>query len=264
LPDINGNENNLSLTYAVRDGIICHCGEIDEESLKPRTEVIDLYAINSIHDVSPFTWEACVVKVADKIAYLGRDIEDALKLNIIDEKQIDEFKKVIENRYNYEFPELTNSRLLHNSIINLCQNSNPDDGIRFSIEYFNLIKEIKSFNYNNIYLHARLDTFKDYAKLILESIYKHLSDLYEGRNTIKNLKRKNELHPTPLLAALFEDWLIKYTDIDLIQKQEKKYINDMVFKIDDKNDFVKAVIIFISGMSDLFAINVFNELISFR
>lgn len=50
LPDVYGCENNLSLTYAVRDGIICHCGEIDEESLKPRSEKIDLYSITSTRD----------------------------------------------------------------------------------------------------------------------------------------------------------------------------------------------------------------------
>ena len=55
LPDVYGCENNLSLTYAVRDGIICHCGEIDEESLKPRSEEIDLYSITSTRDVQPFT-----------------------------------------------------------------------------------------------------------------------------------------------------------------------------------------------------------------
>ncbi len=264
LPDVYGCENNLSLTYAVRDGIICHCGEIDEESLKPRSEEIDLYSITSTRDVSPFTWEACVVKVADKIAYLGRDIEDALKLNIIDERQINKFKINIERKYDYKFPELTNSGLLHNSIVNLCQNSNPDDGIRFSSEYFNLIKEVKDFNYKNIYGHDRLKTFKDYACLIIRSIFEHLSDWYDGKNTIRKMKRKQKMHPTPLLATLFEDWLIKYTDIDLQRKENKKYINDVVFGIDNEKDFHKAIIVFISGMTDHFAISVFNELVSFR
>ena len=42
LEDYNGVERNLNLTYAVRDGIISHCGEVDENSLKPRKEYIDL------------------------------------------------------------------------------------------------------------------------------------------------------------------------------------------------------------------------------
>ena len=35
LPNYNGEHENLNLTYAVRDGIVCHCGEVDENCLKP-------------------------------------------------------------------------------------------------------------------------------------------------------------------------------------------------------------------------------------
>ena len=42
LEDYNQNKQNLNLTYAVRDGIISHCGEIDENRVKPREEFIDL------------------------------------------------------------------------------------------------------------------------------------------------------------------------------------------------------------------------------
>lgn len=75
LPDPKGFEGNLDLTYAVRDGIICHCGEVDDKALFPRSEPIDLHGIEDPSQHAPFTWEGCVVKVADKIAFLGRDIE---------------------------------------------------------------------------------------------------------------------------------------------------------------------------------------------
>ena len=42
LQDNHGVMKNLNLTYAVRDGIISHCGEIDENNLKPREEAIKL------------------------------------------------------------------------------------------------------------------------------------------------------------------------------------------------------------------------------
>ena len=42
LEDNLKNEQNLNLTYGVRDGIISHCGEIDENALFPREECIDL------------------------------------------------------------------------------------------------------------------------------------------------------------------------------------------------------------------------------
>ena len=70
LQDMNQNWQNLNLTYAVRDGIISHCGEIDENSIKPREEAINLENYTKPNEYAPFTWEGCVVKISDKISYL--------------------------------------------------------------------------------------------------------------------------------------------------------------------------------------------------
>ena len=85
LEDEYGIERNLNLTYAVRDGIISHCGEVDENGLRPRENCFDLSEFRTVGQYPPATWEGCVVKVSDKIAYLGRDIEDAETLDILDE-----------------------------------------------------------------------------------------------------------------------------------------------------------------------------------
>ena len=68
LEDNNRYKKNLDLTYGVRDGIICHCGEIDENSIKPRNEFIDLNTYLYPNQYAPYTWEGCVVKVSDKIS----------------------------------------------------------------------------------------------------------------------------------------------------------------------------------------------------
>ena len=71
LQDYNHNRKNLNLTYAVRDGIISHCGEIDENALKPRSEYINLETEYTYpNEYAPYTWEACVVKISDKISYM--------------------------------------------------------------------------------------------------------------------------------------------------------------------------------------------------
>ena len=84
LEDCNSNFENMNLTYAVRDGIISHCGEIDENCIKPRNGYIDLNNYTYPNQYSPYTWEGCVVKISDKISYIIRDIEDAIYLHIID------------------------------------------------------------------------------------------------------------------------------------------------------------------------------------
>lgn len=117
---------NLNLTYAVRDGLISHCGEIDENHLKPRTQRIDLRSqFQYSGQYQPFTWEGCVVKVSDKIAYLGRDIEDAARLNFLDEDSHTILTKIGEVYHVPSLHMVNTSALISTLISDLCQHSNP-------------------------------------------------------------------------------------------------------------------------------------------
>lgn len=127
LEDNLKNKQNLNLTYAVRDGIISHCGEIDENMLKPREEYIDLKTYSKPNQYAPYTWEACVVKVADKISYLGRDIEDAITLGILDE-HLDELHKLLNHNSN---EVINNTVIINNLVYDLCKNSSPEKRIMF-------------------------------------------------------------------------------------------------------------------------------------
>ena len=131
---------NLDLTYAVRDGIISHCGEIDENMLRPRDEFINLYEYNYPNEYAPYTWEGCVVKISDKISYLGRDIIDAVTLGILDKN-------------NQEIE--SNTVIINDLIYDLCENSNFEKGLCFSDEMFKKLNALKKFNYENMrFLHG--------------------------------------------------------------------------------------------------------------
>ena len=41
-----------------------------------------------LYEVITMTLEGCVVRIADTIAYIGRDIEDAIRLNLIDRSEL--------------------------------------------------------------------------------------------------------------------------------------------------------------------------------
>ena len=133
LEDPNGHQRNLALTYAVRDGIVCHCGEIDEESLRPRDEMLDLRAIAEPGSVPPYTWEGCVVKIADKITFLGRDIEDARRLGLLTERNLHELRAILKEGLGGQVVELYNTAILHTLISDLCQQSSPEAGLRLSL-----------------------------------------------------------------------------------------------------------------------------------
>lgn len=263
LPDYEGFERNLDLTYAVRDGIICHCGEVVENGLKPRDEFIDLEAINSPNEYQSYSYEGLVVKISDKIAYLGRDIEDALSKKILSEEQKLEFEAIIKNLFGQKkLTDINTSTLVHLFTIDLCKNSNPDVGLTFSKEYFEIMKMIKDFNYKNIYNHKRLTTFHAYAKLIIETISKTLIEYYDNKNTIYKLRYDETYYP--LLCSTFREWLIKYSNAaPEAERKNKKFINKIIYDIENYEDYKKAVVDFISGMTDSFAIKMFNEIISF-
>ncbi len=263
LSDYEGRERNLNLTYGVRDGIVCHCGEVDENGLKPRDEFIDLEIIENANQYQSYTYEGLVVKVADKIAYLGRDIEDALSKKILTEEQISEFELIIKDLFGKKkLTDINTSTLVHLFTIDLCKNSNPDIGLCFSKEYFEIMNLIKKFNYKNIYNHKRLTTFHDYAKLIIDTICKTLLEYYDKENTIYKLRVDETFYP--ILCSTFRDWLIKYSNVsDGDERKNKKFINKIIYNIQKEKDYKTAVIDFISGMTDSFAIKMFNEIVNF-
>ena len=98
------HRHNLNLTYAVRDGIISHCGEMNQKNIVKRNDYIDLNEFTSAGLYNPYTWEGCVVKMSDKIAYLARDIEDALRLKVLKENKVEVLRASLNNiSGSYEF-----------------------------------------------------------------------------------------------------------------------------------------------------------------
>ena len=63
-----------------------YISELDENSIRPRENWFDLKGFDKKGKFQAATWEGCVVRLADKIAYLGRDIEDAIRLNYLSAK----------------------------------------------------------------------------------------------------------------------------------------------------------------------------------
>lgn len=261
LPDKEGIERNLNLTYAVRDGIVCHCGEVDENSIFPRKDYIDLYSIEKANQCAPYTWEGCVVKIADKISYLGRDIEDALLLKVLTVSEVKELIKIGRDFGDAKANEITNTLLMHDFIVDLCHTSSPEKGIAFSPKYLELMNDLKKFNYKYIYRHERLNNYKSYARLIIQSIYQTLLNGYNGKRTLAKLKRYQAIYP--VLVASFIDWLQKYATIEHRNLKVNKYQNEVLYHLENKEDYIQAIVDYISGMSDSFAIKIFNEITTF-
>jgi dGTPase len=262
LPDSDGYEQNLNLTYAVRDGVISHCGEVNEESIFPRQEYIDLDRIEKPNQYQPYTWEGCAVKISDKIAYLGRDIEDAIYFKILNYKNYRTLDSILKKHLKTtQVREINNGILIHGFIINLINESSPEKGICLSKDYLGLMDDIKAFNYSVIYKYWRINEFKEYATIVINTIFRTLLRYFDNRDsTIKILR---SLENFPFLSKFFSEWLLKYTNVDLPQRNRLKYRNPVVYDIANRESYVLCCLHFISGMTDNFAIKVFQEIISF-
>ena len=262
LQDPEGRAKNLDLTYAVRDGIVCHCGEVDESGIRPRSQAIPLYDIKKAGSVQPYTWEGCVVKLSDKIAYLGRDIEDARRYHILDMGAYRQLREIVAECFGFTTGKTVNTTVLINDlIVDLCQQSSPEAGLVFSPAHFKFMNKLKSFNYANIYRHWRLLEFQNYATVVIHTIYRLLS---QTMPYVPSQKVGFCLKQYPLLSATFEDWLVKYTSYNLEKRANIKFDSiQPVFDLSQPDSFNKCIIEFISGMTDQFAITIHEEIISF-
>ncbi len=255
LTNTNNEEKNLNLTYAVRDGIISHCGEIDENSIKPRTEFINLEKdYKKSNQYLPYTWEGCVVKISDKISYLGRDIEDAISMGILD-KNLNELCDLLEVPNN---SNLNNTSIIGDLIYDLCNNSSVENGLRFSDKMYEKIKLLKEFNYKYIYLHKCMKPSERYFKLVLTEIFTTLSNCYDGMNTSARLNELKSFYPKAIDS--FIKWISCYWNIPTDRTNLK---NKIIYDMNNRKDYLRAIITYISGMTDSYAIETYNDIVKY-
>lgn len=255
LTNVNNEEKNLNLTYAVRDGIISHCGEIDEISLKPRTEFIDLEKdYIKLNQYSPYTLEGCVVKISDKISYLGRDIEDAISMGILD-SNLNELYDLLEQPRS---ANLNNTNIIGDLIADLCLNSSANEGLKFSTATFEKIKRLKQFNYKYIYKHKCMNPSERYFSLVLNEIFNTLNECYDGMNTLEKL---NSIKPfyTKVIDT-FIKWISCYWNIETDRTHLK---NKILYDMNNIKDYQTAIITYISGMTDSYAIETYNDIVKY-
>ena len=218
-------KNGLNLTYEVRDGIVSHCGENYDEYVLYADKMKDPNLIYEIEHrkCMPYTLEACVVRLVDKIAYVGRDIEDAIRAKLIDYKDIS--------------PEIrcelgaTNGEMINTLVLDLIENSYNTEYIRLSRAKGEALREMILTNNKQIYQSGLLRRYEITAKNAIEGLFEIL---YENA---KNLDRKNK--------SKTMQRLISYID-------EKGY--------GEEEQPEQIVTDYIAGMTDAYALQTFEDL----
>jgi dGTPase len=216
-----------NLTLQVLDGILCHDGEVHARQLKPQ-RVKDF----AVHDreiaakgedpgltLMPMTLEGCVVRLADTIAYIGRDIEDAIELGLVRRDELPVPCTTVLGASNGTIVYTLVTDLLANSVHvrNAAVDDQSGDCLGFSEEVALALKTLKAFNYRRIYTNP---AFKpDFVKIhrCYEQLFAHyLERLHraesEGgdRDFLRSISANYMAAHSP--AAMVRDYLAGMTD----------------------------------------------------
>lgn len=179
----NGLGNNLSIQ--VLDGVMCHNGESIEQIYKPKKKTKEEFLNDYYKSLKskkyastlvPMTLEGCVVRISDVIAYLGRDIEDAIRIGKLDINVLPEsITKVLGNN---------NSDIVNNIVIDIVKNSYNKPYIKMSDKVFKAINELKDFNYKYIYNNANSKKDIEFYEQAFNTLYNtYIKDLEYNRST---------------------------------------------------------------------------------
>lgn len=232
----------LNLTFAVKDGIMCHNGEEFEQCLKPAETINDLESITSRKDLVPSTLEGCVVRFSDKIAYFGRDIEDALSAKLIEEKDI---PGTIKKGIGY-----SNKMIINYLIGDLVKNSSKKYGICLSDNAYELMGELKRFNYEHIYHHKKLKNIQKTCEIIVHYLYDYVYDLQRENDwEIDRYSQEGAHH----IDMVFGDYLRNQKQFYMEEKKQKCWTEGQLAE--------QITVDFISGMTDVFAIRAYKDLV---
>jgi len=223
----------LNLTLAVRDGIVSHCGEAVSRTVSPDFKIKKFDEITTRKGLLPATWEGCVVRVSDQIAYLGRDFEDACRLGIVKPDQLpDVVKKVLGT---------SNSDIINTLVMDVTSNSQTEGAIGYSETVFEAVNAMIDFNMKCIYRSDALNGYEQYFRRLIRLIYDYLTELMErcGRNQALYEAESNRL------ATAFYTY---YTE------KEDAYLNH-------DGNLDRLVFDYIAGMSDNFCLDAGNEIL---
>jgi dGTPase len=156
LDRIEKRGRGLNLSLQVLDGILCHDGEIHQERLAPDREKsfadfareIDRKQDDPQAALKPMTLEGCVVRLADTISYIGRDLEDAILLGMVHRQDLPEIVK--------ERLGQTNGTIVYSLVTDLITQSHNKNYICYSRDIGEALGALKEFNYRRIYQDPRI------------------------------------------------------------------------------------------------------------
>lgn len=230
---IEQNGRGMNLTIQVLDGILCHNGEvlegvyapIEKDAQKVLNEYYNCYKEKDASlKLCPMTLEGCVVRISDVIAYIGRDIEDAITIGVIQRSDMpSQITEVLGDN---------NSSIVNTLILDVIQNSIDKNYLQFSKDIFKALIDLRNWNYKNIYGSPEACKNREELEKAFTDMYAIYLNELEGKDYRNNIEISNNL-------PFSERNLYEY--INLRSEEYKK-----------NTDVKRMVIDYIAGQTDKF------------
>ena len=180
----------LNLTAEVRDGIRNHSGS----------------------DV-PFTMEGQIVRIADRIAYINHDIDDAVRSGIIVAEDVPtEFT---------EHPGFSFGNRINYFVSDIIQNSDGKDSIRQSAEAADIMNNLRNWLFKNVYENpiVRSPSEIEKVRVIVSALYG-----YFLKNPDKLDEDEQLLIPSDGLNEVVKDHIAGMTDRYAISLYQQLFV----------------------------------------
>jgi dGTPase len=225
-----------NLCLQTLDGILSHDGEIHNEKLLPVTDKtfaeMDREITAKKNDpktaLIPMTLEGCLVRMADTVSYIGRDIEDAIRLKLIHRSDLP--------RESVSLLGDTNGTIVFNLVTDIICNSRGKPYIAFSPEVSEVLKQLKSFNLEHIYMNPRIKKHTGRIKKLFEMLFEtYLTDMKNQRKSsvifkqfLKDMRQKYIQCHQP--AEIVRDFISGMTDqyfLDQCPEQLRPHVVDV-------------------------------------
>lgn len=241
LMNIENHGLGKNVTLQTLDAILCHNGELVIGKYEPRWNktkemFLEEYertytSKEEIKKLIPMTLEGCVVRISDLIAYLGRDIDDAIRMNLLKWSDVPTSITSILG--------FSNSEIVSTIINDVIKNSKDKPYIKLSDEVYNAISALKDFNYKNIYYKAYTNEERNNLKLMINTLYNtYLSDLNNNNvdsNIIKSYlnnmsdeykNNSNERIVIDYIAGMTDDYTLKEYNKIIKSKHTNKEVTN--------------------------------------
>lgn len=234
------NFKGLNLTLETLDGLIKHNGPVNDLNIFDNILGKNFFK-KKINFKKNSSLEAQIASISDDIAYNSHDLEDGLRAKLFrleDLKKITILESILKKHYRKfkKFPQ----DLILRQIIRETINQMVEDVI------INTKKNLNKYNIKTVN-----DVYKCKYTIVCFSKKMSLFDI----SIKKFLKKKMYFHKTVIRKTNFGKKIINHLFFQ-IKKNPKKYID---MKKINKSDTDRAICDFIAGMTDRFAINLYNK-----